>query len=77
MSQYLHQGKNAEFPLTTMEETYLTILSAMRFFLFFFHSYSLISTLGSAASRVQEKQNNADRGAKHRHGMKSQTVLAL
>lgn len=61
-----------------MEETRLTILSAMRrFFFFFVRYYSLISTLGSAASRVQEKQNNAEKSSIHRHGMKSQSVLAI
>jgi len=50
-----------------MEETHLTMLSAMRRFFFFDYCYSLISTLGSAASRVKEKQNNAERGAIHRH----------
>lgn len=77
MSQYLHRGKNAEFPLTTMEETSNNTLCNEIFFLFFFHYCSLISALGSAASQVRGKQNNADRRAIHRHGMKSQTVLAL
>lgn len=60
-----------------MEETCLTILSATRrCFFSFVHYYSLISTLGSAASWAKEKQNNAERGAMHRHGIKSQTVFA-
>lgn len=46
-------------------------------FFFFVHYYSLISTLGSAVSRVKEKQNNAERGAIHRHDINSQTVLAV